>query len=645
MAITDYQMSEIQRKAKAGIQMSAPTAEKQKLYNQYAKTPPKPTVAAWGGVVPKTSFKGDSGFTKQPTAGFKGDNGFSLNANNNQQQMQRDFGAQRQVMQAKQNVYQPTVNNVNPVNKQPSFQLYNPSTNSGRSEVDYYDEMKNKLMEQRQALAVQEMDKGFGIGKDFSKSTLAPIQKQYYEIEDYMLKKFGQFGGRGGEGNDHSFYGIDRDSLGMNSIDANGFRIHDTADEHREKQRLVEQGFSAQQANERVRGIDPKAIYSPTNQFNNNNSMFAYSPQNQLNNGGGEPMASISSMNAPMSANSGIPDYQMSEIIRKAQAGIPMDKPTPEKMAVYNSYRSNQPSTQGDQANFNLDSIYDPQKQAQISRFNAERDRALGLINQQKTEAKSQYVGARNQTDVVNAQNVNRLREMMAANGISGSGENVTASVALGSARQGALSGLNMQEQQQNNDFNRQIADASSQEKLNAVLADIEAQKAQAVMEELWRNKEFVYNAGRDSINDGRYTEENIYNRGQDTKQWEHQTGREAVEDGRYNKEWGYNVGRDAIADKRYLEELTHARKQEALANSRRGSSGGGGGSSYYGASAYAPATKLPSNPTKPRIMTEQQYIDALEEPNARKKGTARVIPGSTDYAKKMQKVMSDLYK
>lgn len=328
-------------------------------------------------------------------------------------------------------------------------------------------------------------------------------------------------------------------------------------------------------------------------------------------------------------------------IKQKALSGQQMSAPTTEKNAIYNSYLPKPAQPAFDQAGYlktqtdQVNSIYDNQTAARTAQFTAQRDKALGLVNQQKAEVAPQYAGMRNQADVVSAQNVSRLREMMASNGISGSGENVTANVGLQSARQGALSNLNLQEQQTNNDFNRQITDINNPAELNAMMADIAAQRSQALNDATNRADELGYNRDRDATMDDRYENETTYNRGQNTKQWDYQTSRDAVGDDQYNKGIIYGQGRDAIADKRYLEELTHARNQAAIANSRHGSSGGGGGGGSN--------TPLPKNPTGPKIMTKQQYIDTYEEPVARHNGTARVIPGSTAYEKKMKKIYDNM--
>lgn len=218
-----------------------------------------------------------------------------------------------------------------------------------------------------------------------------------------------------------------------------------------------------------------------------------------------------------------------------------------------------------------VDSIYDKQKQAQMSQFNAERDKAMGLINQQKAQVAPEYANKRNQADVVNAQNVNKLREMMAANGISASGENVTANVALGSARQGALSQLNLQEQQTNNDFNRQITDINNPERINAMIAQLEAQRSEALYNATNRADDVGYSRSRDAIMDGRYSDETQYSRGQDSKQWDYQTGRDTVADNRYSQQYGYQQQRDKVGDNQWQQQFDYGKSRDAVGDNRWG--------------------------------------------------------------------------
>ncbi|AYC30003.1 hypothetical protein [Paenisporosarcina cavernae] len=243
----------------------------------------------------------------------------------------------------------------------------------------------------------------------------------------------------------------------------------------------------------------------------------------------------------------GINDYQMNEIIRKAQSGIQLDKPTGEKNAIYNAYANVKPKEPTQATNYidQINAMFEQQKQAQLAQFNAQRDRAIGQINQQKAELAPAYADKRNQADVVNAQNVSKLRELMAANGLTASGENVTSQVALGSARQGALNQLNMQEQQQRNDYDRRISDLNDPREIESLMAALEADKSKALLESQRYQDQMNYQRERDSVNDGWRQNE-----------WNYQTGRDNVSDNRWQQQWDYQKSRDAVGDKRWNQEF-----------------------------------------------------------------------------------------
>lgn len=287
--------------------------------------------------------------------------------------------------------------------------------------------------------------------------------------------------------------------------------------------------------------------------------------------------AGSSNATAPVSTGGGITDYQMSEIIRKAQAGIPLDKPTQEKMAIYNMYTKDATSPQVPQTpafdaeaymkqfQDQINNMYNQQREAQLAQLIAQRDEAIGEINQQKAQVAPQYQSMRNQTDAMNMQNVQRLREVMASSGLTSSGENVTAQVAQNNARLSSINSLNLQEQQTIDDFNRRITDLQNPANENVLIAQLEAERARALLDIGMRADEIGYNRSRDSIMDQRYMDEIAYGRGRDAeadrryydersyergwneKQWDYQTGRDKVADDRYNQEWEYKKEQDKI--------------------------------------------------------------------------------------------------
>jgi hypothetical protein len=261
---------------------------------------------------------------------------------------------------------------------------------------------------------------------------------------------------------------------------------------------------------------------------------------------------------------------QMNEIKRKAQGGIALAQFTPEKEALYNMYKQqtapkpelgNMNSSITDmqnQMNTQVNSIYDKQKQAQLAQLQASRDKAVGNINYQKSLVAPQYQGMRNQTDTTNQQNVKKLQEIMAANGLNATGENVSATAAMNNERVNSLNKLNLQEQQTMNDFERQITDLMNPADENALIAAIEAQRSQALYDGSNRAQDVGYSRYRDQVGDYRYDSDRAYNQGRDT-----------IADNRYNNEWNYGINRDAENDKRYYDERDYGRGRDALSDRR----------------------------------------------------------------------------
>lgn len=134
------------------------------------------------------------------------------------------------------------------------------------------------------------------------------------------------------------------------------------------------------------------------------------------------------------------------------------------------------------QSTGDVNSLYDKQKQSQMDQLKSQRDLAIGKINQQQTATKQDYYNQRNQADVVNAQNVQKLREIMASQGISASGDNLTLNAKANSDRQNVLGALNQQEQAKMNDYQSQITDWNNPARDQAITNQIEASRSQALL-------------------------------------------------------------------------------------------------------------------------------------------------------------------
>jgi hypothetical protein len=136
-----------------------------------------------------------------------------------------------------------------------------------------------------------------------------------------------------------------------------------------------------------------------------------------------------------------------------------------------------------DDSRSEVNKLYDLQKESRLQQLKAQRDSAIGKINTQKEGTRQDYYNQRNQADVVNAQNVARLREIMAANGINASGENLTTQAQSNSDRQNSLNTLNQQEQLQLNAYDNQISEINNPAEEQAIISQIESERSKAILD------------------------------------------------------------------------------------------------------------------------------------------------------------------
>lgn len=136
-----------------------------------------------------------------------------------------------------------------------------------------------------------------------------------------------------------------------------------------------------------------------------------------------------------------------------------------------------------DESRSEVNKLYDLQKESRLQQLKAQRDAAIGKINTQKQGTSQDFYNQRNQADVVNAQNVARLREIMAANGISASGENLTFQAGANSDRQNSLNALNQQEQSQMSMYDNQISDINNPAEEQSIISQIESERSKALLD------------------------------------------------------------------------------------------------------------------------------------------------------------------
>lgn len=149
----------------------------------------------------------------------------------------------------------------------------------------------------------------------------------------------------------------------------------------------------------------------------------------------------------------------------------------------YNGLYKKYTSSPLDASTTYLNNLYGAQQKSQLGALKAQQQKATTGFNQQKKDLVPQYQGQRNAADVTNAQNVQKLRELMASNGINASGENVTASANLGAQRQAALSDINTQQNQANSAIDKQIADVNDPYHAQSIIDQMTSDRSKALLD------------------------------------------------------------------------------------------------------------------------------------------------------------------
>jgi hypothetical protein len=163
---------------------------------------------------------------------------------------------------------------------------------------------------------------------------------------------------------------------------------------------------------------------------------------------------------APKAVSAQAPSASIQTVAAPQVAPVPAAPPAPTLDDLINKYYA---ATQGD-----INTLYDKQNTQQLAALKAQQDTATA-------STKQQYYDKRNQADVVNAQNVQKLRELMASQGIAASGDNLTLNAKANSDRLNSLNTLNTQEQAALNDIN-------NPSKAQAITNAIETARAQALL-------------------------------------------------------------------------------------------------------------------------------------------------------------------
>jgi hypothetical protein len=225
-----------------------------------------------------------------------------------------------------------------------------------------------------------------------------------------------------------------------------------------------------------------------------------------------------------------------------------------------------------------INDMYNQQRNTQLEQLKQSQQKAVGQINQQKTQTGQQFYDKRNQADVVNFQSRNATREMMAASGLGRSGENISAQVGLQAARQNTLGGLNREEQNIIGGYDSKISEINDPSRQNSIISQIEAQRSQSLAEAM----------------------ERAIQRAEEERRFQEQ-------------------------QRQFNEQLAWQKEQFRIQQANRGRSGGGGGGSS------APSARSTASKTNIQKQYEQYQKEKTKQPQS----------GIDRYYKEMEKTFT----
>jgi hypothetical protein len=202
-----------------------------------------------------------------------------------------------------------------------------------------------------------------------------------------------------------------------------------------------------------------------------------------------------------------------------------------------------------------INQIYAGNYASQMQALQKARDTALQGLNGVETTAKQGAYANRNAADVVNAQNVQKLREAMANMGLSSSGDSITGQIGLATARQGAMNDINQGEQNTLKDVSERRAlinnNAAGDE--SALINQLNAAKANMLLNQFNADRSYGLDvAGLTGYLGNQRTmqgQQFDYNQATDQRNFDYN---KSVDDRNFN----YQQARDAIGDERYKEEF-----------------------------------------------------------------------------------------
>jgi hypothetical protein len=177
-------------------------------------------------------------------------------------------------------------------------------------------------------------------------------------------------------------------------------------------------------------------------------------------------------------------DFQIGENLYSENTGKQYNLTNGVKSYIKSPYETSQEK---------INQMYDSQRTNQLGLLKQQRDKAIGGFNQQKQDLTPQYAAQRNQADVVDSQKVTRLRELMAANGINMSGENITAQANMASSRQNAFNDINNNENQAMGAIDKQIANENDPSREQSINDAIETERSKAMNDAFSQSQQQAY--------------------------------------------------------------------------------------------------------------------------------------------------------
>lgn len=278
-----------------------------------------------------------------------------------------------------------------------------------------------------------------------------------------------------------------------------------------------------------------------------------------------------------------------------------------------------------------LNAYYESQKKNQLDALFSQRNKAVTGYNQQKKDLAPVYQNQRNQADAVNMQNVTRLRELMAAQGINASGENLTTQANMMSSRLGALTDITNQENRAMGEIDRLIAEENDPSREQSIYNTVETERSRALADALaqtqsevsakatdWRNyqnqvkqQEEAQARWRQEQEAARLLQEEAQ------KRWlqEQETARKQWEWEKQMKEQAAIQEKQQFALEQQMRELEIRKMQQALAAQKAAKAKSGSKSTAKKSSTTKAAGTKPQQQLLNQYRAEQKYNPITKKP------------------------------